>query len=1059
MARKSPLASALPTLLLLTTSATVCRAEKSGGEAATLRVPVTQGNDIRFRKLSNPQNLSQVRVDHIVQDEQGFMWFGTWNGLNRYDGYKFKVFKHEAGNSSSLSGVYIYSLFKDRSGTLWVGTDQSFDRFDPGTETFKHYEFDKPGSNGLSTIVAHISQDRRGMLWLSTQNGLFRLDPQTGALKNYRHNPTDPSTLGDNDIKSSGEDSSGRFWVATSQSLDEFDTNTGKVKRRIKTGESGVGFWFHEDRKGVFWIIFGSFGRIATVDRTTDELTIYAFDWGDRPPRPNQAYAMLEDREGTMWFGTADAGLMKFDRENRRFISYSHSPDDNDTIGDSRVVALFEDREGNIWTGLHQSEPNFFRTKPLPFEDLTRKSGLKAGQGSRLAGTVYEDRKGVLWIGVNRQLMQINRRTGEQSSLKQTENTDVLSIIEDGPDVLWLGNARPGLLRYNVKTGESKGYRHSRTDPTTLCSGIIQRLLIDKKGTLWSATWDGLCGFNAATQQFTTYKPNATTRGLNYYSIAEAPDGALWLGGNLGLHRFDTQTKEFTVYGHSPDNANSLSDNRVNAILFDTKGTLWVGTQNGLDKFNPKAGNFKGYDQRHGMAGNVVSCILQDRTGVLWMSTNKGVSSFNTETERFANYSTADGLPGPDLTGWGACYQSSAREMFFAGFSGVTSFFPDKVRDEAAVPPTVLTEFRLFGSPVAPGPKSPLKVAINHTEAITLSHEQNVFSIEFSALTYLNPATNRYRYKLDGLDKSWQEVGSDERVAAYTTLPAGSYTFHLQAATSRGPWSPEVTLAIEILPPLWGTAWFRLVAAALVSLGLWAAYQARLKGISDQFSVRLEERVGERTRIAQELHDTLLQNLTGLALQISGLAKTVTSPGQVKERLLDLREQAEGCLREARQSVWDIRSPESHTIDLAAELTESGKQFTSGKPTCFQLAVLGEPVSIAPDVRQQLLRIGREAISNAVQHAHASHIDVRLAYADDAFRLHIADDGGGFDVADAERLTNHFGLATMRERAERIRAQITIHSRIAHGTSIDVVVPRKKEHNARQSNHSNTDRR
>ncbi|MBC8167790.1 MAG: hypothetical protein H7Y20_18210 [Bryobacteraceae bacterium] len=1006
-------------------------------------MPVTEGTDIRFRRVSNPQNLSQVRVDQIVQDEQGFMWFGTWNGLNRYDGYKFKVFKHEAGNPASLSGVYIYSLFKDRAGTLWVGTDQFLDRFDPRTESFRHYPIDKPGTNDLPTIVTHISQDSRGMLWLSTRNGLFRLDPKTGKMKNYRHDSADPLTLGDSDIKSTGEDRAGRFWVGTSQTLDEFDRETGRVKRHVNTGESGVGLWFHQDRQGVFWVICNSFGRIATLDLATNQLTRYEFDWGDGPARPNQAYSMLEDRDGVMWFGTADAGLMRFDRQNSRFISYSHHRDDSDSIGDTRVIALFEDNEGNIWTGLHQAEPNFFRTRPLPFEDLTRKSGIKAGQGSRLAGTIFEDSEGTIWIGVNRQLMRLNRRTGDISTLKQTANADVLSIIDGGENVLWLGNARPGLLRYNFKTGESTGYRHNRADSTTLCSGIVQRLLIDRKGALWSATWDGLCGFDASTGQFTTYKPDPATRGLNYYTIAKANDGALWLGGNLGLHRFDPQAKTFTVYRHDPDDVTSLSDNRVNAILFDKKGQLWAGTQNGLDKLDPVRRFFRGYDQRHGMAGNAVSCILEDSHGLLWMSTNKGVSSFNPATERFANYGTADGLPGPDLTGWGACYKSSSGEMFFAGFSGIASFFPDKVLEDAEVPRAVLTELRLFGSPVAPGPESPLKVAINHTSAITLSHEQNVFSIEFAGLTYLNPATNRYRYKLDGLDHTWHEVRSDERVAAYTTLPPDSYTFHVQAATSRGQWSPEVTLAIEILPPFRRTSWFQFASASFLSVGLWVAYRARLERISQQFNVRLEERVGERTRIAQELHDTLLQNLTGLALQISGLAKTITSPTLARERLQDLREQAEACLREALQSLWDIRSPESDSIDLAHELNESGKQFTSDRPTHFEFVTVGEPRPIRPDVRQQLLRIGREAISNAAQHAYASRIEVRLTYPENALALGIADDYG-FDLVDAERLPGHFGLATMRERAAVIRGQITIHSKIEGGTRVEVIVPERR---------------
>jgi signal transduction histidine kinase/ligand-binding sensor domain-containing protein len=1007
-----------------------------------IRVPIVRGTDIRFRKLPNPQNLSQVRVGSIIQDGQGFLWFGTWNGLNRYDGYKLKVFKHKAGDNASLSGTHVYSLFRDRGGNLWVGTDQFLDRFEPLTETFRHYRIERGGDHNSSNIVTHISQDSRGFLWLSTSKGLFRLDPETGSMKNYRHSSGDPANLGDDDIKSTGEDRSGSFWVGTSRTLDEFDRETGRVKRSFPMGESGIGLWFHEDRARIFWVIYGSSGRIATLDRNSGKVTPFEYEWAADAARPNQAYAMLESQDGTMWFGTAGAGLMRFDRAGNRFISYEHDPSDEDSIGHDRVIALFEDREANIWIGLHQAEPNFFREKPLPFENLTRGSGCKDGDISGLVSSIYQDSQGYLWLAANRRLQRINRRTGECATVKEANNSEVLSIAEDTGDVLWLGNAPPGLLRYDLKTGKRTGYSHDSADPTTLCSGVIDQVLVDKARKLWSATWDGLCEFDAATQRFTRYKPDPNTRGLNYYSIAQTPDGAIWLGGNLGLHRFDPRTQAFKTWSHKADDAASISDNRVNAVFVDRSGRLWMGTQNGLDHLESATGRITKYNQGSGIAGNAVSCILEDARGTLWMSTNKGISSFRPETKEFANYTVADGLPGPDLTGWGSCYKSPSGEMFFAGFSGATAFFPDRVEeDDFAAPQTVLTDFRLFGNSVAAGADTPLKAAINHTRALRLSHEQNVFSIEFSALTYFNPGTVRYRYKLDGLDRTWHEVGSDERLASYTTLPADSYTFRVQSATSRGPWSPDLTLAIEVMPQFWRTWWFLSMTALAMSAGIWILYLARLKRLAEEFQMRLEERVGERTRIAQELHDTLLQNITGLALQISGLAKRVPGPESLKASLNDLRQQAEDCLREARQSVWDIRSPESESIDLAAEIVASGTQLTTGRSAQFSFRTDGQSYEVPANTRQQLLRIAREAITNSAQHAEASRIEVRLVYKRDSVMLRIADDGRGFDVSEAQRLPGHFGLATMRERAARIQAALTIISNAGKGTIIEVVTP------------------
>jgi ligand-binding sensor domain-containing protein/signal transduction histidine kinase len=1023
-------------------------------ETETIRLPVIEGKDIRFARISSSQGLSQVRVSDIVQDDQGFIWFGTWNGLNRYDGYNFKVFKHDPERQESLSGVYIYSLFKDRAGTIWVGTDQSLDRFDPLTEKFSHYHFDVPDPSGLATTVNQISQDSSGMLWLSTQKGLFRLDPVTGKTNRFYHDPEDPSSLGDNGILTTGEDRAGRFWVGTNQTLDEFDRNTGKVKRHVLTGESGIGLRFHEDRFGVFWIVYGPDGSIATFDPKTNKLTRYGFD--SRAPESNlknPAYALLEDHDGTMWFGTAVLGLLKFDREHRRFISYHNLPGDSDSLADNRVIALFEDREKNIWVGMHDVEPHFFAPRPPPFTKFTNPSGSRNRIRPGLVGALYEDRQGVLWVGVNRSLVRIDRKTGLSSSFQPVAGSEVLSIIEDGPDALWIAGTNP-LLRYNRKTGELRRYIHDRSDPSTLCSGGVQRLLIDHRNTLWAATWDGLCRFHSLTQRFTTYKPDPKTRGLNYYAIAEDPQGNLWLGGNLGLHRFDPNTEQFTIYSHKSDDPHSLSDNRVVAIYFDRVGSMWVGTQNGLDKFDPRTSTFEAYNERNGMGGNVVSCILEDQRGLLWMSTNKGVSSFDPRTQKFSNYTVADGLPGPDLTGWGACFKSAAGEMFFGGFSGVTAFFPDQVAADAAfanasVPPIVLTDFRLFGRPVNLSPGSVLKKAINYTDTITLSHSQNNFSIGFSVLSYFNAATNRYRYRLEGLDQEWNEVGSDQRLASYTTLPTGTYMFHVQGASSRGLWSePGAQLRIQILPPWWATRWSRITYMVLILLLAWSVHRYHLHQLTVQFNVRLEERVSERTRIARELHDSLLQGFQGLMFHLQAVRDLIPLRSNEAIEALDVAlERGDQAIAEGRDTVSDLREPIMGDSDIEQALTALGKELAlqSGNGLVPRVRVLleGKQRDLNPMLRDEIYRIAREALRNAFRHARAQKIEAETSYSDSEFLLHVRDDGGGIDpkVANQGSRAGHWGLPGMRERAKSFGGKLEVWSEHGAGTEIELSVP------------------
>jgi signal transduction histidine kinase len=506
----------------------------------------------------------------------------------------------------------------------------------------------------------------------------------------------------------------------------------------------------------------------------------------------------------------------------------------------------------------------------------------------------------------------------------------------------------------------------------------------------------------------------------------------LWLGGNLGLHRFDPDTNQFTIYNHKPEDPKSLSDNRVNSVFFDSTGTMWVGTQNGLDKFDPKTRTFTVYKERDGMSGNVVSCILEDQRGLLWMSTNKGVASFEPRIAKFSNYTVADGLPGPDLTGWGACFKSISGEMFFGGFSGVTSFFPDKVLADsvvadAFVPPIALTDFRLFGIRADLASDSPLKKAINYTDTITLSHSQNVFSIEFSALSYFNAAANRYRYKLDGLDQKWNEVGSDQRVARYTTLPAGTYAFHVQGATSRGPWSePGAVLHIQILPAWWATWWFRTTYIfLLLTVGL-VAYYSRMHRIAQIMSARFDERLAERTRMARELHDTLLQTIQGSKLVADHAVDPSTSIAGVRRSLEQLSVSLGRATQEGRAALDSLRTSNSQRHDLAEAFEQTIEECHTRSPIKAALSTVGDVRDMHPVVRDEILSIGSEAIRNACAHSHGSRVEVQITYAHD-LTVRVKDDGVGIDPSVVDHgKDGHYGLEGMRERAARIGGKLTV---------------------------------
>jgi signal transduction histidine kinase/ligand-binding sensor domain-containing protein len=1013
----------------------------------SLKLPIVEGHDLRFRRLSVAQGLSQTRVSAIVQDNLGFLWFGTQYGLDRYDGYKFKVFAREPGRSNSLSGVFVRSLFKDRDGILWVGCDQYLDKFDSATETFTHYSVKAKGENSPGATVNHISQGRSGVLWLSTKEGLYSLEPTTGVIERYVHDPKDPRSLSSNEIQSTGEDREGKLWVSTIEGLDAYNPATKTVSLHIPEHGEGRQVSFLEDSFGVFWIFHAAGGGgLSVYDRRTNKLSHYVFD----PPPGSKADAtgfvyMLEDRDKNLWLASATDGLYEFDRKHQRFIRYRNEPNNGESLSDDQLLTLLQDREGNIWVGLEQLAPNYFSTKPTAFERFVHQPGTANSLGASLVSSIYEDHKAILWISSSASLNRMNRRTGENRLVFRGINeAEIYSMMEDSAGVLWAGTAGQGIRQIEQATGQFKPHISKLFDLSNADGQPVTRLLADRDGTMWATTWDGLRHFDFARSRYTLYRPPMQVA-AEYYDMARDAKGILWLGSKVGLQRFDPATGSFKVYTHHADDPHSLSDPQVDAVYFDRSGTMWVGTQDGLDKFDPKTESFEIYREKEGLPGNVINCILSDARNNLWMSTNNGLSRFDRVSGHFRNYSVADGLSGADLTGWGACFKSRTGEMFFGGFSGATAFYPDKVVDSAEAPTIVLTDFSLSGTPVGVGPHSLLEKAISSTDKLTLSHRQNIFSIEFSALSYLNSATNRYRYKLDGLDKDWHEVNGDQRQASYTTLPSATYTFRVQGSVSGGPWGePGTILQITVLPPWWNTWWFRTLYITTALLVLWSAYRLHLRQIALQHNIRLQERLAERSRIARELHDTLLQGFQGLMLLFQGVIKTLPADAHARQLMEIVMDRGDQVLLEGRQSVRDLREDATTAEDLAESLKRCGQEFAQDHEIPFSFGVIGTPRSFDPILCNEASRIGREALTNAFLHSGATRIEAEIAYRNSCVSLTVRDDGRGIDqrILDGGR-SGHWGLRGMRERAAEIGAELVISSRPGAGTEVVLTIPTK----------------
>ena len=1022
-----------------------------------VRLKVIDRDDIRFLPLP-ATGLSQSRVTQIAQDEQGFLWFATQHGVDRYDGYQFKVFMNHPGQTNSPCAVFVASLLKDSSGNLWLGCEQGVDRYDPATETFAHYHISSGPVPLWADAVRHIHQDRSGALWLSTGRGLARLDPRSRRTTWFHHDAADPRGLSSDDVKFSGEDRRGALWVATGEGLDAFDAGTGHVTFHVPLREPHE-MSFHEDRYGVFWILYDSGNGLAVLDRKSGRLTRYSFAARDLPGLPlTGVIQMLEDRDGNLWLGTLSDGVLLFDRKNRRFIRYRHDATNPDSIPENRVTSLSQDREGDIWVGFGASQPVFFTPRPPPFETLPFDTGNQANLGEKLVDVIFEDHEGSLWIGTTGALNRCDttgRHCRHYSIPGHGVASDVISITEDRSRTLWVGTSGQGLCRFNRRTGDCRMFRHSADDPSSVSNDTIDRLLVDREGVLWVATADGLDRFDPATGHFTIYREQPSQNsGTVMVSMVEDRQGNLWLGSvGAGLLKFDRKAQRLEPFGglRGPGRARGLgliSNQIIAAVYLDRERRLWAGTYNGLDLIDRSTGKVTRYSEANGLASSAISCMREDAKGNLWMSTTKGITELNPATGIFRNFSVADGVPG-DMTAYSACFRGRKNgELYFGGFAGATRFRPEDVADDNYAPPVVLTGFDLFGAPVEIGPRSPLQRVIGFTRALNLSHGQNSFAFQFSALSLRSPATNRYRYELEGLERDWQEVGSDHRYATYTTLPAGRYRFRLQGATIRGPWSePGVSVDILIEHAWWATWWARSILALAAIFVLLALYLFRVNQLRRHFETRLEARESERTRIARELHDTLLQSFQGLLLRFQAAYELLPQrPAEAKQDLGSVIDRTVRAIREGRDAVQGLRASAIEGDDLANGIKTLAEELVSNpseERVVFRVDVQGTSRPLRAIVRDEIHQIAGEALRNAWRHAQASGIEVELRYDERQLRLRVRDDGRGIDhrFLSGEAASGHYGLPGMRERAELIGGRLTIWTAVASGTEIELKVP------------------
>lgn len=809
---------------------------------------VVEGNVTRFERLGLEDGLSQGCVLSIVQDSEGFVWIGTQDGLNKYDGYTFTVYRHDPTDPASLSTNVIYTILEGPEDDLWLGTDRGLVRFDKRAEVFTPYHSDDEDQHGLSQVIVRaILEDSQGMLWVGTlRHGLYHLDRRTGGLTAYQHDSKDPSSLGGNSVTALLEDAHGALWIGTNGGgLSRLDRETGDftTHRHRKADPHSLGSnnvtALCEDTEGILWIGTET-GGLNALDTARRDPTFVRYQREDGDPHSlsdDQVTALIEDTVGTLWVGTGH-GLNELQRGTKRFRRHYHEEADPASLSYNEILSLTEDAQGILWIGTRVGLSKFDR-QTRAFGHFRGNQETHDALSSNGVTAFLEDSQGFLWVGtygggLNRSttndiltgFVHFEHREGDPHSLgdmRTLPDTDrpeplgdnvVLAVCEDSRGRLWIGT---GAGLHRLVPGDDPDspptfvrYWHDQEDPSSLSDNLVTSLAEDGKGNFWIGTYRGLNRLNRgdAAQGFVRYlhdenDPHSISHDF-VRTIYTDSAGNVWVGTNRGLNRVGPgDDSRFIRYQHAEEDPQSLSQNRVTSIAEDPQGNLWIGTWGGLNRLDRQTGRFTPYREKDGLSNDVVYGVLLDDHGYLWLSTNKGINRFDPATERFTHYDVHDGVQANEFAD-GAFYKDRLGRLYFGGLSGFNVFHPDDIQENTFLPPVVLTNFLLTNKPVSISESGPLKEHVSFADHIELDPEDYVFAFEFSALNYRQPHKNRFAYKLEGFDRGWISAKARDRRAVYTNVPPGSYTFRVQAANDDGLWNEDGTsIQVTVSQPWW----------------------------------------------------------------------------------------------------------------------------------------------------------------------------------------------------------------------------------------------------------------
>ncbi len=1006
-----------------------------------------QRDRLRFRRISTEHGLSHVSVTCMLQDRQGFLWLGTEDGLNRYDGYDFQVFKHDPNNPNSLSDNFLRTIFEDSEGNLWMGTlNGGLNRFDPTNVRFDVFRHELDNPNSLSSdLVLSITEGEPGILWIGTANGLNRYVIKTQTFTHFPHQPEDPATLANFAVKSLLWDEE-RLWVGTfGDGLKRFDPATGLFTSYRHDPEMpnslshGQVTQIMRDKADRLWVSTNG-GGMNRWNPSDESFTSYRYAaQEDQGKRHAHIRGMCLDYEGYLWLATDGAGLHRFDPSTGDFTAYRYDRQDPRSLSYDDVTVVFQDSSGVIWAGAWNHGLNKLDPSSRHFTQYIYHPNNPRSLSHDDVQHIYQDRQGIHWVGtskggLNRFDMKTETFTAYRKDPKQPgsiSDDDVQTILETRDEALWVGTFEGGLNRFDRELQTFETFRQNG-EPGSLSDDNVQALLEDQAGDLWVGTSNGLNRLDEQGRSFVSYQTRPedpdSIGNSDIRCLRESVAGHLWVGTRDGLYFFDRAENRFHAIRHDTNRPGSLSHNFVTVIFEDRSGTLWIGTYGGLNKMiddDPRNPVFKLYSSKQGFASDTIGGILEDSDGALWISTAQGLTKFDPREETFRNFDSGHGVQGAYRIR--SYFKDRDGAMMFGGSEGLTVFHPEQIKKDPHAPRIAITDFRIFNKPVLPrhlDPTSPLHTYINHTQSLALSYKDSVFSFEFAALHFAYPEKNQYAYKLENFNSDWIVTDASKRFATFTNLDAGQYLLRVKGSNKDGAWNEEgASIRIRIHPPPWKTWWaYCLYALTLVAIVLAyiqsqrrkLAYERsvvqRLKQVDkfkDEFLANTSHELRTPLNGIIGIAESLIDGATGALPQksVHNLSMIVSSGKRLSNLVNDILDFSKLASKrlDLRRNAVDLRALTDVVLTLSKPLI--------GSKDLRLVNAIDNDIPPADGDEDRLQQVMHNLVGNAIKFTQTGKVTVSARRRDPMLEICVEDTGVGIAEDKYERIFKSFEQA------------------------------------------------